>query len=63
MKRVFNIQSPCLDIKKDIQDKIKNKYEIMDPETNEKREIKYQDFAILIDRSSSFETYKKIFEY
>lgn len=50
-------------IAKDIQDKIKNKYEIMDPETNEKRKIKYQDFAILIDRSSSFETYKKIFEY
>ena len=34
-----------------------------DKETNLKRTCSYDDFVILIDRSSSFEKYKKIFEY
>ena len=50
-------------IAKDIQDKIESKYEIMDPETFTARPIEYSDFAILMDRSSQFEKYKKVFEY
>ena len=50
-------------IAKDIKDKIDNGYEIMDSETGKPRKVKYEDFAILMDRSSSFEKYKKIFEY
>ena len=47
----------------DIKNKINSGYEIMDKETWTPRKIKYEDFAILMDRSSSFEKYKKIFEY
>ena len=34
----------------------------MDKETGNKNKLNYKDIAILIDRSSSFELYKKIFE-
>lgn len=50
-------------IAKDIQTKIQNKYQIMDKDTNKAKELEYKDCAILIDRSSKFELYKKIFEY
>ena len=49
-------------IANDIKQKI-GKYEIMDKNTGEKKLLEYQDIAILIDRSSTFELYKKIFEY
>ena len=35
----------------------------MDKDTNKAKELEYKDCAILIDRSSKFELYKKIFEY
>ena len=50
-------------IAKDIKDKINNKYQVLDKDTNEMRDITYSDFSIIIDRSSSFDLYKKIFEY
>ncbi|MBR3208990.1 MAG: UvrD-helicase domain-containing protein [Bacilli bacterium] len=50
-------------IAKDIKDKIEKGYEIIDRDTWKARKIRYEDFAILIDRSSSFNKYKKIFEY
>ena len=50
-------------IAKDIQTKIQNQYQIMDKETNKPKTLEYKDIAILIDRSSKFELYKKIFEY
>ena len=50
-------------IARDIQNKIKSQYQIMDKETNKSKTLEYKDIAILIDRSSSFEFYKKIFEY
>jgi len=50
-------------IARDIQDKLNNKYTIMDKETNKERVVTYSDFAILLDRSSEFNLYKKIFEY
>ena len=50
-------------IANDIKNKIKNKFQIMDKETNQKKNLEYKDCAILIDRSSNFELYKKIFEY
>ncbi len=49
-------------IANDIKNKIANGYEVMDSDGNP-RKVKYEDFAILMDRSSSFEKYKKIFEY
>jgi len=50
-------------IANDIKNKIENKYQVIDKETSKLRDIKYSDFAILIDKSKSFTLYKKIFEY
>ena len=47
----------------DIKEKILNKYQVADKETNTLRDCKYSDFAIIMDRGSSFDLYKKIFEY
>jgi len=35
----------------------------MDNKTSSSRQVNYNDFVILLDRSSSFDKYKKIFEY
>lgn len=50
-------------IAQDILNKVNNNYKIMDKDTLEERSVKFSDFVILIDRASSFELYKKIFEY
>lgn len=47
----------------DIKGKVENKYLVVDKETSKLRECKYGDFAIIMDRGSSFDLYKKIFEY
>ena len=50
-------------IAKDIKDKISSNYQIFDKDTLILRKVKYSDFVILMDRSSKFILYKKIFEY
>ncbi len=50
-------------IVKDIKEKVYNNYQIYDKELNSMRNIKYSDFSIILDTSTSFITYKKIFEY
>ena len=45
----------------DIINKVKNKYKVL--KDNELVDCSYEDFAILIDRSTSFDLIKKIFEY
>lgn len=50
-------------VAKDIKVKINSGYEMMDKETMQRRPVNYGDFVILMDRSSSFNLYKKIFEY
>ena len=47
----------------DIKNKINNKYKIFDKNDNVLRDTKYSDFVILLDRSTNFDLYKKIFEY
>lgn len=47
----------------DIKEKINYHYQIFDKDTKVLRDIEYRDFVILMDRSSKFELYKKIFEY
>ena len=47
----------------DIREKVENKYLVVDKETSSLRECKYSDFAIIMDRGTSFDLYKKIFEY
>ncbi len=50
-------------IGEDIKKKIKSHYLIFDKDEKIKREVSYRDFVILLDRSSDFDLYKKIFEY
>ncbi len=50
-------------IAKDIMDKVKNKYQVFDKDEGLLRDITYNDFVILMDRTSKFDLYKKIFGY
>ena len=50
-------------IANDIKNKINNKYQIFDKDEKVLKDITYNDFVILIDRSTAFDKYKKIFEY
>ena len=45
----------------DIKKKIKDKYQVLDDEVQ--RDITFKDCCILMDRTSSFDTYKKVFDY
>lgn len=47
----------------DIQEKIKNKYQVIDKETFLYRDVNYSDFCIIMDRNTEFLKYKQIFEY
>lgn len=48
---------------KDIINRINNKYQIMDKNSNISRPVSYKDFAILIDKSNNFELITKVFNY
>lgn len=48
-------------IAKDIKRKIEDQYQVLD--NGVLRPAKYDDFAILMDRSTNFDLYKKVFEY
>ena len=50
-------------IARDIREKMNKRIKIYDKEINSLREVKYGDFVILIDRATSFDAYKKVFEY
>ena len=50
-------------IANDIKNKINNKFKVFDKDNKEVRDITYKDFVILIDRTTDFDLYKKIFEY
>ena len=50
-------------IAKDIKDKVNNKHIIFDMANQIQRPCTYNDFVILMDRATTFDLYKKIFEY
>ncbi len=50
-------------IAKDIKEKVNSKYQVFDKDAKVLKNIIYSDFVILMDRTSSFDLYKKIFEY
>lgn len=50
-------------IANDIKEKINNYYKIFDKDELIIRNAEYNDFVILMDKSSSFDLYKRIFEY
>ncbi len=47
----------------DIINKVKNHYQIYDKDEKILRDVCYSDFSILIDRTTNFDLYKKIFLY
>lgn len=48
-------------IANDIKNKVRDKYKIT--KSNSLTDINYEDFCIILEKSSSFDTYKKIFEF
>ena len=50
-------------IANDIKEKINNNYKIFDKDELIVRNAEYNDFVILMDKSSNFDLYKRIFEY
>ena len=50
-------------IANDIKEKINNNYKIFDKDELIIRNAEYNDFVILMDKSSNFDLYKRIFEY
>ena len=50
-------------IANDILEKVHNHYQVFDKDEKKLRDITFNDFSILIDRSTSFELYKKVFLY
>ena len=60
---ISNSEEEAFIIGNDIKDKINNHYQVFDKDKKILRDIEYSDFVILLDRSSDFDLYKKIFEY
>ena len=62
-KRYTKEEIEIFTIAKDIKEKVDNHFTIMDKENNQRRNIEYSDFAILIASSKQFNLYKQVFEY
>ena len=50
-------------IVEDIQGKIESNYQVYDHDLNALRNVRLDDFVILVDRKKDFQAYKKLFEY
>ncbi len=55
-------ESQVFSIIKDIKDKMASKYQVLDSKTNQLRDVKFDDFVILIDRKSPFRLFKAVAE-
>ena len=62
-KRYSKEEIEIFAIAKDIKDKINSKYQVFNKDDKVLRDITYNDFVILMDRTTDFDLYKKIFEY
>lgn len=58
-----NSEVEIFTIANDIKNKVKNKIKVFDKKTDKLRDVTYNDFVIILDRSRYFDDYKKIFEY
>ena len=58
-----NIVKEAFIIGNDIKNKIDNHYQIFDKDSSVLRNAEYSDFLILMDRTTNFDLYKKIFLY
>ena len=63
LKKVTKDEQEAFIIAKDIEDKMKNKFQVFDKDTKILRDIEYKDFVVLLDKSKNFDLYKKVFEY
>jgi len=50
-------------IANDVKKKMSSNYKVMNKKTGELQDLKYSDICIILDRMSSFNLFKKIFEY
>lgn len=50
-------------IARDIKDKYDSKYQVFDKDSGALRAVTYSDFAIIMDRATNFDLYKKVFSY
>ena len=50
-------------IASDIKKRCNDKYQVIDKDSNILRDVTYNDFAIIMDRASEFDLYKKVFSY
>ena len=62
-KKYSNAEIEIYAIAKDIKEKIDSKYQVFNKDDKVLRDITYNDFVILMDRTTDFDLYKKIFEY
>lgn len=58
-----NSEVEIFTIANDIKQKMNSKLKVFDKETNTLREITYNDFVIILDRSKYFNDFKRVFEY
>lgn len=58
-----NSEVEIFTIATDIKNKMKNGLQVFDKETSKLRPATYSDFVIILDRSTFFDDFKKIFEY
>lgn len=63
LKRIKNEEIEAFIIASDIRKKIDNHYQVMDKKTRQARDVRYDDFVILVSKSKHFEMYKKVFNY
>lgn len=61
--RITKDEEEAFIIGQDILDKLNSNYQVFDKKTKKLRPAEYKDFVILLDKSTNFELYKKIFEY
>ena len=62
-EKYTNAEIEIFAIAKDIKEKIDSKYQVFNKDDKVLRDITYNDFVILMDRTTDFDLYKKIFEY
>lgn len=62
-KRIKNEEIEAFIIANNIREKIDTHYQVMDKKTKQARDVRYDDFVILVSKSKHFEMYKKVFNY
>lgn len=61
--RITKDEEEAFIIGNDILNKLNNNYQIFDKDEQCLRNARYSDFVILLDKSTNFSLYKKVFEY